>query len=81
MRDKMKEHEIGTLRTKNKPQILSNFQKGNFFKTSYQFFKEWNEKSDKEKESINPMERMGIYCLLYVGRQNRVSLVELFFCS
>ena len=45
----MKEQEIGTLSWTKKPQILSNLKKGNFFRTSYQFFKEWNEKSDKER--------------------------------
>ena len=40
MRIKMKEHEIGTLKKKKRPQILSNLQKGNFFRTSYQFFKD-----------------------------------------
>ena len=68
----MKEHEIGTLQTKKRPQILSNLQKGNFFKTSYQFFKEWNEKSDKEKESINPMEKMGIYCIVFSMLEDRI---------
>ena len=48
----MKEQEIGTLRKTKKPQILSNLKKGNFFRTSYQFFKDWDERSDDERESL-----------------------------
>ena len=68
----MKEHEIGTLRTKKRPQTLSGTQKGNFFKTSFQFFKEWEEKSDEGKQEINPMERMGIYCIVFSMLEDRL---------
>ena len=68
----MKEHEIGTLRTKKRPQTLSGTQKGNFFRTSFQFFKEWEEKSDEGKQEINPMERMGIYCIVFSMLEDRL---------
>ncbi len=68
----MKEQEIGTLSWTKKPQILSNLKKGNFFRTSYQFFKEWNDKSDKERENINPMERIGIYCIVFSMLEDRI---------
>ena len=68
----MKEHEIGTLSWTNKPQILTNLKKGNFFRTSYQFFKEWNERSDDERENINPMEKMGIYCIVFSMLEDRL---------
>ena len=68
----MKEQEIGTLSWTEKPQNLSNLKKGNFFRTSYQFFKEWDEKSDKERENINPMERMGIYCIVFSMLEDRL---------
>ena len=68
----MKEHEIGTLKKKKRPQILSNLQKGNFFRTSYQFFKDWNERSEEERENINPMERMGIYCIVFSMLEDRL---------
>ena len=64
--------EIGTLRTKNRPQSLSNITKGQFFKTSYEFFKEWNEKSDKERKNINPIEKMGIYCIVFSMLEDRI---------
>ncbi len=64
--------EIGTLKTENRPQSLSNTTKGQFFKTSYEFFKEWNEKSDKERENINPMEKMGIYCIVFSMLEDRI---------
>ena len=54
----MKDGEIGTLRRKKLPQILSNLKKGNFFRTSYQFFKDWEERPENDKEQINPMEKM-----------------------
>ena len=68
----MKEHEIGTLRTKKRPQTLSGTQKGNFFRTSFQFFKEWEEKSDEGKQEMNPMERMGIYCIVFSMLEDRL---------
>ena len=68
----MKEQEIGTLRKTKKPQILSNLKKGNFFRTSYQFFKDWDERSDDERENINPMEKMGIYCIVFSMLEDRL---------
>ena len=67
-----KEHEIGTLRKTKKPQILSNLKKGNFFRTSYEFFKDWDERSEEEKENINPMEKMGIYCIVFSMLEDRL---------
>ena len=68
----MKEHEIGTLSWTNKPQMLTNLKKGNFFRTSYQFFKDWDERSDDERENINPMEKMGIYCIVFSMLEDRL---------
>ena len=68
----MKEQEIGTLRKTKKPQILSNLKKGNFFRTSYQFFKDWDERSDDERENINLMEKMGIYCIVFSMLEDRL---------
>ena len=61
----MKEQEIGTLSWTKKPQILSNLKKGNFCRTSYQFFKDWDERSDDERENINPTEKMATF--LYIS--------------
>ena len=71
-RIKMEEHEIGTLSWTNKPQMLTNLKKGNFFRTSYQFFKDWDERSDDERENINPMEKMGIYCIVFSMLEDRL---------
>ena len=68
----MKKHEIGTLRKTKKPQILSNLKKGNFFRTSYEFFKDWDERSDEERENINPMEKMGVYCIVFSMLEDRL---------
>ena len=68
----MEEHEIGTLSWTNKPQILTNLKKGDFFRTSYQFFKDWDERSDDERENINPMEKMGIYCIVFSMLEDRL---------
>ena len=68
----MKEQEIGTLRKTKKPQILSNLKKGNFFRTSYQFFKDWDERTDEERKNINPMEKMGIYCIVFSMLEDRL---------
>jgi hypothetical protein len=73
----MREKEIGTLRKKKLPQILSNLKKGNFFRTSYQFFKDWEERSSDENVNINPMEKMGVYCIVFSLFSRERSLVTL----
>ncbi len=45
-----KEKPIGRLPEKERPQILSNLEKGKFFKDSVTFFYDWKKLSQEEKD-------------------------------
>ena len=59
-----KEKPIGRLYEKERPQILSNLEKGKFFKDSVTFFSEWKKLSEEEKDGMTPTEKVGIYCIV-----------------
>ena len=56
-----KDKPIGILSRKERPQILSNLEKGKFFKDSIKFFSEWKKLSEEEKDGMTPTEKVGIY--------------------
>ena len=63
---KKKEKVIGLLNIKGRPENLVLLEKGRYFSSSYKFFKEWMERNkDVNENLINPMERVGIYCMVF----------------
>ena len=56
----MKKTEIGLIKIKGKPQNLVNLEKGRYFKSSYEYYKEWMDRySDTPEREIPIMERLG----------------------
>ena len=69
----MKKTEIGLIKIKEKPQSLVNLEKGRYFKSSYQYYKEWMDRySDTPEREIPIMERVGIYCMVYSMLEDRL---------
>ena len=73
MRSKMnKEKPIGILSKKERPQFLSNLEKGRFFKDSVSFFTDWKKLSQEEKDGMTPTEKVGIYCIVFSMLEDRL---------
>ena len=69
----MKKTEIGLIKLKQKPQTLVNLEKGRYFKSSYEYYKEWIDRySDTQDREIPVMERMGIYCMVFSMLEDRL---------
>ena len=73
MRSEMKkEKPIGILSKKERPQFLSNLEKGRFFKDSVKFFSDWKKLSQEEKDGMTPTEKVGIYCIVFSMLEDRL---------
>ena len=58
---------------KQKPQTLLNLEKGRYFKSSYEYYKEWMDRYiDILDREIPVMERVGIYCMVYSMLEDRL---------
>ena len=69
----MKKTQIGLLNIKEKPQSLVNLEKGRYFKSSYEYYKDWMDRySDTPEREIPVMERVGIYCMVYSMLEDRL---------
>jgi len=69
----MKKTEIGLIKMKQKPQTLVNLEKGRYFKSSYEYYKEWMDRySEIPEREIPIMERVGIYCMVYSMLEDRL---------
>ena len=69
----MKKTEIGLIKIKGKPQNLVNLEKGRYFKSSYEYYKDWMDRySDTPEREIPVMERVGIYCMVYSMLEDRL---------
>ena len=69
----MKKTEIGLIKMKQKPQTLVNLEKGRYFKSGYEYYKEWMDRySDPPEREIPVMERVGIYCMVYSMLEDRL---------
>ena len=69
----MKKTPIGLLNIKEKPQSLVNLEKGRYFKSSYEYYKDWMDRySDTPEREIPIMERVGIYCMVYSMLEDRL---------
>ena len=69
----MKKTPIGLLNIKEKPQSLVNLEKGRYFKSSYEYYKDWMDRySDTPEREIPVMERVGIYCMVYSMLEDRL---------
>ena len=66
------EKQIGTLYRERRPQSLLNLEKGNSFKSSVEFFRNWDNLSEQEKEEITPTEKVGIYCIVFSMLEDRL---------
>ena len=62
---------VGKLKSKKRPQSLSNQEKGEYFKSSYEFYKNWIKKG-KVQRFQNDMERVGVYCIVYSMLEDRL---------
>ena len=67
-----KNKEIGNLQNKGRPQFLSNLEKSINFKDSIEIFNEWNKLTESERDSINPTEKVGIYCIVFSLLEDRL---------
>jgi len=67
-----KEKPIGILSKKERPQFLSNLEKGRFFKDSVSFFTDWKKLSQEEKDGMTPTEKVGIYCIVFSMLEDRL---------
>ena len=69
----MKKTPIGLLNIKEKPQSLVNLEKGRYFKSSYEYYKDWMDRySDTPEREIPVMERVGIYCMVFSMLEDRL---------
>ena len=72
----MKKTEIGLIKLKQNPQTLVNLEKGRYFKSSYEYYKEWMDRyKDSLDREIPVMERVGIYCMVYSMLEDRLETV------
>jgi len=70
---KMKENkEIGKLSKKARPQFLSNLEKRESFKDGIEIFNEWKKLTESERDTINPTEKIGIYCIVFSLLEDRL---------
>ena len=68
-----KEKVIGLLNIKGRPENLVSLEKGRYFSSSYKFFKEWMERNkDVNENQINPLERVGIYYMVFSMLEDRL---------
>ena len=68
-----KKTQIGLINIKEKPQSLVNLEKGRYFKSSYEYYKDWMDLySDTPEREIPVMERVGIYCMVYSMLEDRI---------
>ena len=74
---------IGLIKMKQKPQTLVNLEKGRYFKSSYEYYKEWMDRySDPPEREIPIMESWDLlHGLFDVRGSSRDILVELFLHS
>ena len=71
----MKEKEIGKLPMKGKPERLTNMEKSEFFKQGAKIFRDWNKLKEPERWELlesNPMQRVGIYCMVFSMFEDRL---------
>ena len=69
----MKKTQIGLLNIREKPQSLVNLEKGRYFKSSYEYYKDWMDRySDTPEREIPVMERVGIYCMVFSMLEDRL---------
>ena len=70
---KKKGKVIGELKDKGRPQKLVPLEKEKYFRSSYKFFRGWMDiHENSDEKDINPMERIGIYCIVFSMMEDRL---------
>ena len=79
----MKKTEIGLIKMKQKPQTQVNLEPGRYFKSSYEYYKEWMDRYKDTPDRAIPL-RKGkdlLHGLFNIRGSSRNILVELFLHS
>ena len=64
--------EIGKLNKKKRPQSLTNIEKSDYFISGYNFYKRFMERKKQLDGIGDPMERVGVYCVVYSLMEDRL---------
>jgi len=66
------QEELGKLKQKRRPQSLSNIEKGDYFTSGYNFYKNFMKRKKQLDGVGHPMERVGVYCVVYSMMEDRL---------